>query len=113
MRHDIKHHIIGSSHRIGTDAREVVDALIHIIIYDTLGRGDTLAFHRKEGGKKGGAHTRRYLQGTAWLGTVANHNGEVCHHVLHRIADAGIIATHQIGNAATAARTGYHTTAKS
>ena len=33
----------------------VMDALIHIIIYDTLGRGDTLAFHRKEGGKKSGA----------------------------------------------------------
>ena len=57
MRHNIKHHIIGSSHRIGTNAREVVNALIHIIIYDTLGRGDTLAFHRKEGGKKGGADT--------------------------------------------------------
>lgn len=57
MRHNIKHHIIGSSHRIGTDARKVVDALIHIIIYDTLGRGDTLAFHRKEGGKKSGADT--------------------------------------------------------
>ena len=57
MRHDIKHHIISSSHRIGTNASEVVDALIHIIIYDTLGRGDTLAFHRKEGGKKGGADT--------------------------------------------------------
>ena len=48
MRHDIKHHIIGSSHRIGTDAREVVDALIHIIIYDTLGRGYALALHREE-----------------------------------------------------------------
>ena len=36
MRHDIEHHIIGSSHRIGTNAREVVDALIPIIIYDTL-----------------------------------------------------------------------------
>lgn len=57
MRHNIEHHIIGSSHRIGTDAREVVDALIHIIIYDTLGRGDTLAFHRKEGRKKSGADT--------------------------------------------------------
>ena len=57
MRHDIKHHIISSSHRIGTNASEVVDALIHIIIYDTLGRGDTLAFHRKEGGKKSGADT--------------------------------------------------------
>ena len=57
MRHDIEHHIIGSSHRIGTDAREVVDALIHIIINNTLGRGDTLAFHRKEGRKEGGADT--------------------------------------------------------
>lgn len=57
MRHDIEHHIIGSSHRIGTNAREVVDALIHIIIYDTLGRGDTLAFHRKEGREKSGADT--------------------------------------------------------
>ena len=36
MRHDIEHHFIGSSHRIGTNASEVVDALIHIIIYDTL-----------------------------------------------------------------------------
>ena len=112
MRHYVEHHIIGGSHRIGTDGGEVADALIHIIIHDTLGRCHALAFHRKKGRKKGGAHTRRNLQGTAWLGTIADHAGEVCHHVLHRIADAGIIATHQIGDTATATRAGHHTTAK-
>ena len=50
MRHDIKHHIIGGLHRIGTDRGEVVDTLIHIIIHDTLGRSHTLTLHRKEGG---------------------------------------------------------------
>ena len=59
MRHDIEHHFIGSSHRIGTNASEVVDALIHIIIYDTLGRGDTLAFHRKGGQKEENIHLKK------------------------------------------------------
>ena len=48
MRHDIEHHVIGSSHRISTDGCQIVDALIHIIIYDTLGRGYALALHREE-----------------------------------------------------------------
>lgn len=48
MRHDIEHHVIGSSHRISTNGCQIVDALIHIIIYDTLGRGDALALHREE-----------------------------------------------------------------
>ena len=48
MRHDIEHHIIGSSHRISTNGCQIVDALIHIIIYDTLGRGYALALHREE-----------------------------------------------------------------
>ena len=43
MRHDIEHHVIGSSHRISTNRCQIVDALIHIIIYDTLGRGYALA----------------------------------------------------------------------
>ena len=48
MRHNVEHHVIGSSHRISTDGCQIVDALIHIIIYDTLGRGYALALHRKE-----------------------------------------------------------------
>ena len=48
MRHDIEHHVIGSSHRISTNGCQIVDALIHIIIYDTLGRGYALALHREE-----------------------------------------------------------------
>ena len=82
MRHNIEHHIIGGLHRIGTDRGKVVDALIHIIIYDALGRSHALALHGKERRKKGGAHTRRDLQGAAWLGTIADHTGKVCHHVL-------------------------------
>ncbi len=113
MRHDIKHHIIGSPHRIGTNARKIVDALIHIIIHDTLGRSDTLTLHGKECRKQGGAHTRRNLQGAAWLGTVADHTGKVCHHVLDRVADTSKITTHQIGDTATATRAGYHATAES
>ena len=48
MRHNVEHHVIGSSHRISTDGCQIVDALIHIIIYDTLGRGNALALHREE-----------------------------------------------------------------
>ena len=48
MRHNVEHHVIGSSHRISTDGCQIVDALIHIIIYDTLGRGYALALHREE-----------------------------------------------------------------
>ena len=48
MRHNVEHHVISSSHRISTDGCQIVDALIHIIIYDTLGRGYALALHRKE-----------------------------------------------------------------
>ena len=48
MRHDIEHHVIGSSHRISTNGCQIVDALIHIIIYDTLSRGYALALHREE-----------------------------------------------------------------
>lgn len=48
MRHNVEHHVIGSSHRISTDGCQIVNALIHIIIYDTLGRGNALALHREE-----------------------------------------------------------------
>ena len=47
MCHNVQHHIIGSSHGIGTDGGEVVDALVHIIIHDALGRCYALAFHRQ------------------------------------------------------------------
>ena len=47
MCHNVQHHIIGSLHRIGSDGGEVVDALVHIIIHDALGRCYALAFHRQ------------------------------------------------------------------
>ena len=58
-------------------------------------------------------NTYTAIQGTAWFRSVTNHTGQIGYHILDRIADAVIIATHQIGDAATATRTGYHTTAKS
>ena len=57
MRHDIKHHIIGSSHCIGTDARKVVDALIHIIIYDTLAEVTHLPSIERRAERRSGADT--------------------------------------------------------
>ena len=57
MCHDIKHHIIGGLHRIGTDRGKVVDTLIHIIIHDTLGRSYALTLHGKKSRKQGGTHT--------------------------------------------------------
>ena len=37
LRHDFQHHIVGGAHGFFADAREVVDALIHAIIDNSLG----------------------------------------------------------------------------
>ena len=37
LRHDFQHHIVGGAHGFFADAREVVNALIHAIIDDSLG----------------------------------------------------------------------------
>ena len=37
LRHDFQHHIVGGAHGFFADAREVVDALVHAIIDNSLG----------------------------------------------------------------------------
>ena len=43
-----EHHVVGGSHGVGTDTREIVDALIYIVVNDTLGTRHTLALHREQ-----------------------------------------------------------------
>ena len=47
MGHDVEHHVVGGSHGVGTDTRKVVDALIYIIVNNTLGTRHTLALQRE------------------------------------------------------------------
>ena len=48
MRHDVQYHVIGSPHRISTDGSKIMNALIHIIIHNTLGRSHALALHGEQ-----------------------------------------------------------------
>ncbi|CDD20859.1 unknown [Prevotella sp. CAG:732] len=57
VSHNAQYHIIGGTHGIRTNGGQVVDALIHIVIDDTLCRSHALAFHRQESGKQSRADT--------------------------------------------------------
>ena len=39
VRHDVEHHVVGGAHGFLADAGEVVDALVHVLVDDTLGGG--------------------------------------------------------------------------
>ena len=36
MRHDVEHHVIGGVHGLFADRREVMDALVDIVVDDAL-----------------------------------------------------------------------------
>ena len=112
MSHDVEHHVVGGTHGIGTDGREVVDAAVYIVVDDALGRSDATALHGEQRGEQSCADSRRDLERTTGLGSVADHARKVSHHILHRVADALIVAAHEIGDAATAAYGRHHTAAQ-
>ena len=108
MRHDVEHHVVGGIHGLLANRREIVYALVDIVVYDALGSGDLMALHGEEGGEKRGRHSRTNLYAARWLRAVANHAREVCHHVLYRGAHATVVASHEIDNATTRARARHH-----
>lgn len=101
--HDVQHHVVGNAHGIGTNARKVVDAAVNVVVDDAFGTADAFTFHGKECGKNGGAYSRGNLKCAAGLGSVTYHSRKISNHVLHRIANVVVVATHEIGDAATAA----------
>ena len=62
LRHDFQHHIVGGTHGFFADAREVVDALIHAIVNDSLGRRDTSSLACQQSAEQSGAHSRTNFQ---------------------------------------------------
>ena len=112
LRHDFQHHIVGGAHRFFADAREVVDALVHAIVDNSFGRRDTSSLACQQSAEQSSAHSRTNLQRTTGLCPITNHASEVGYHVFHRMTDVRIIATHEIGDATTAANAGHHTPTK-
>ena len=112
MGHDVEHHVVGLAHGLLANAGQVADAAVHVLVDDAFGGGDMLALDAEHGRENGGGDATADLQRTAGLGSVANHSGEVGYHVLHRIAYALEIASHEVGDATAAADAGYHTAAE-
>ena len=108
MRHDVEHHVVGGIHGLLANRREIVYALVDVVVYDALGSGYLMVLHGEEGGKEGGRHSRTNLYAARRLGSVANHAREVCHHVLYRGAHATVVASHEIDNATARARASHH-----
>lgn len=108
MRHDVEHHVIGRIHGLLANRREIVYALVNVVVYDALGSGYLMVLHGEEGGKKRGRNSRANLYAARWLRAVANHAREVGHHVLYGRAHASVIASHEINNATTRARARHH-----
>ena len=45
MRHDVQHHFIGAVHCFSTDAGEIADGTVYVVIDDAFHRRHALAFH--------------------------------------------------------------------
>lgn len=108
MRHDVEHHVVSGIHGLLANRREIVNALVDIVVYDALGSGYLMALHGEEGGEKRGRNSRTNLYAARRFGSVANHARKVCHHVLYRGAHATVVASHEIDNATARARACHH-----
>ena len=45
MRHDVQHHFVGAVHCFGTDAGEIADGTVYVVVDDAFHRRHALAFH--------------------------------------------------------------------
>ena len=45
MRHDVQHHFVGAVHCFGTDAGEIADGAVYVVVDDAFYRRHALAFH--------------------------------------------------------------------
>lgn len=113
VRHDVEHHVVGRIHGLLANRREVVNALVNVVVNDALSGGYLMVLHGEKRGKKCGRHPRANLYAARWLGPVANHAREVGHHVLYGSAHTAIVATHEIDNATARARACHHAATKS
>ena len=109
VRHDVEHHVVGGIHGLLANRREVVYALVDIVVDDALGRGDLMVLHGEQRGKESGGHARANLYAAGGLGPVANHAGEIGDHVLYGGAHAAVVASHEINYATTRARACHDT----
>ena len=92
--HDIKYQSVCFVHTLRTDAGEVADTAVHIVVDDTFYRSHALVFHGEDSRKNGCRYATGELQGAARLCTVANHTGDVGNHVLYGIGHLLVVTAH-------------------
>ena len=112
MGHDVQNRAVCLFHSLGTDTREVVDATVYIVFDEPFHIGYIFVLDGQHGTEYCGGNSARHFQRATGLGAIANHTGQIGNHILHAIDNLVIVATHQIGDAATASGAGNHTTAK-
>ena len=56
-------HVVSLAHGVCADTRQVVDALVHIVVNDAFRRRDALALHRQQGRQQGGGGIRNSSSG--------------------------------------------------
>ena len=112
VSHDLEHATIGFIHGLFADFGQIANAAVHAVVDDALDGGDAFALHGEHGREHGGRNARGEFEGARGFGAVADHAGEIGDHILDSRRHFFVIAAHEIGDAAGAAGSGHHTTAK-
>ena len=73
MGHDVEDEAAGHIHSLAADGGEVVNALVDIVIDDSLLRGDVLVLHGEHGAEHCGAHAAGEFERARGLGAITNH----------------------------------------
>ena len=110
--HNVKDEVVGGGHPLQPDVGHVADALLDVLVDDALDGADGFVLHCQHGRKDGGGDTRRHLEGTTGLRTVADHTGDVGDHVLDGKDDLVVVTAEEIGEAAGGASGSRHAAAQ-
>lgn len=110
VSHDVEDASVRFVHGIGPNADEVTNALIHIVINDSLDTRNAVSLHGKHGRQDRRTHAAGQFQSAGWLGAITYHTGQISYHVLH--CERGLFegTTHEVSDATTRPRRGYDTT---
>ena len=111
--HYVQYIMVGFVHAGSTYEGKIADAVVNIVVDNSLYARNAVVFHSQHRRKCSGRNSSGNLQRTARLGTVANHTGNVGNHILYRIANLLVGSTHQIGNATARTSRCYHAAAQS
>ena len=101
MCHDVEHHPVCFIHTLRSNPRQISDALIDILVNNSLDRSNTTILHCHYRLQHSCRHSCRHLQSTTGFSSVTNHSGQIGYHVLNGKSHLLIRASHQPSNATT------------